>query len=349
MKSPSESWTLLRLRQPTEEHVEQAMQVHRNSLEILKKVGECLLKECQAWSASVQAIHKAKQDEEKIIAREAAKQAKAEAKAEQRAKDKAAKRQATEDAKKKASAEAEEADEDQEQDGQDEKDKKKRVRAKAGQNELTEADPGIFHDMMKLPFGAMVCTTTVAGLSEQIAADPSVCCVGRLRTGMLKKVLQDACLQYVCLGMHTIQDCTNTNAAMPLRLRLWYDMLYCYTILYSILKDSGLRTTGSYFTHVNSKQDWQRTLVEECSTFAEKARTMFASPQSPADHRTTLVQEGPAELFSLDSMLGIKAQTNAQMMKASRYHAEVLDRNHIADKRLVGNYNLQSKFKSCIV
>ena len=183
-----------KLRQPTVSHVQMAVDTHRNSLEILKKIAECLAKECSSWLSSVQAIHKSKAEEEKIRAREEAKAEKAEKMRQEKAKAKAEKAAAAE--KRKQEKEQENGkDGDGEGDGQTaaagEK-KSRKPRARAGEGELCESDPPILHGVLNLEFGGMAVCTTVAGMVSQITSDPGVACVGRLRTGMLKKVMQDS-------------------------------------------------------------------------------------------------------------------------------------------------------------
>lgn len=166
------------------------MDTHRNSLELLKKVADCLLKECTSWSSAVSALQKAKIDEERIVAREEEKIAKLTAKQEQKTREKEAKELAKQKQK-----EAEQAEQKDAGAGEDEK--SKRVRAKSGQAELTDSDPPLFHGMFKLPFGAFSSPTTATGLVTEIANDPGVACVGRFRTGMLKKVLTESRFHFI--------------------------------------------------------------------------------------------------------------------------------------------------------
>eukprot|EP00438_Fugacium_kawagutii_P019525 Skav235658 [mRNA] locus=scaffold358:823211:828088:+ [translate_table: standard] len=181
--------------QPTEVHVHMMMETHRNSLELLKKVADCLLKESTSWSSVVAAIQKAKVDEERITQREEQKAAKLEAKQRQRQKDKEAKELAKK--KKKEKEDSEKHEDAGEGQPDDEDSKKQRVRAKSGQAELTDSDPPIFHGMFKLPFGAMSSPTTATGLVQEIANDPGIACLGRFRTGMLKKVLTESRRSFV--------------------------------------------------------------------------------------------------------------------------------------------------------
>ena len=131
-------------RQPTAQHVECLAAAHRDSIEVLKKIGECCLKEASSWTANVTAIMKAKTDEEKAAAREVKKEEKRAAAAEKRANEKAAK-----EAKKIADAAAGANAVDAVECDDDASKKKTRNRNRGGQAELSESDPALFHAMFK--------------------------------------------------------------------------------------------------------------------------------------------------------------------------------------------------------
>ena len=68
------------------------MQLHRDGLELLAKVAECLIKECENWTANIQALIKAREMEEKAVKVAEAKSKKAEEKAAEKLKKKEASR-----------------------------------------------------------------------------------------------------------------------------------------------------------------------------------------------------------------------------------------------------------------
>ena len=183
-------------RQPTREHVELCAAAHRIALELLKKIAGCCLTESTSWVANIQALIKAKQDEEKALEREKAKENKKAAAAAKRSEEKAA-RAAAAEAKKKAkaakSAEDEGADADAAEPTVLEAPKKsKRNRNRVGQQELEETDPDLFKTMFKFSIGAMATLEDVPKFLQQIAEAPQAACLARLQRGTFKKVLSDS-------------------------------------------------------------------------------------------------------------------------------------------------------------
>jgi hypothetical protein len=70
------------------------LEQQRDGIELLAKIAECLLKECESWTSNIQALSKAKQMEEKALKAAQDKAKKAEAKAiEKQRKKEAAKRE----------------------------------------------------------------------------------------------------------------------------------------------------------------------------------------------------------------------------------------------------------------
>ena len=179
-------------RQPTAQHVDHLGATHRNSIEVLKKIGECCLKEASSWASNVTAILKAKTDEEKAAARESKKEEKRAAAAEKRAKEKAAK-----EAKKIADAAARSeqsalADAAGPEEAEGDERKKTRNRNRSGQSELVESDPPLFHTMFKFNVGAMAVSTEVLDFATSIAQVPDAASLVRLRRGHFKKVMSVA-------------------------------------------------------------------------------------------------------------------------------------------------------------
>jgi len=153
------------------------------------------LTESTSWVANIQALIKAKQDEEKALEREKAKENKKAAAAAKRSEEKAA-RAAAAEAKKKAKA-AKSAEEGAGADAAEptvlEAPKKsKRNRNRAGQQELEETDPDLFKTMFKFSIGAMATLEDVPKFLQQIAEAPQAACLARLQRGTFKKVLSDS-------------------------------------------------------------------------------------------------------------------------------------------------------------
>lgn len=149
--------------------------------------------ESTSWVANIQALIKAKQDEEKALEREKAKENKKAAAAAKRSEEKAA-RAAAAEAKKKAKA-AKSAEEGAGADAAEptvlEAPKKsKRNRNRAGQQELEETDPDLFKTMFSI--GAMATLEDVPKFLQQIAEAPQAACLARLQRGTFKKVLSDS-------------------------------------------------------------------------------------------------------------------------------------------------------------
>lgn len=185
------------LRQPSSQHVDQLAEVHRNALEVLKKIADCCCKEAAAWTANVQALAKAKQDEEKALARENQKEEKRAAQAEKKKREKilkAAKARADKAEKERMAEEGGGDQADVEEAAAQGKSKKTRNRNRSGTQELTEDDPELLHAMFKLPLGAMAVANDVASFVDQIAEVPGAACIARLRRGPFKKVLSDSWL-----------------------------------------------------------------------------------------------------------------------------------------------------------
>ncbi|CAL1170490.1 unnamed protein product [Cladocopium goreaui] len=178
------------LRQPSCQHVDQLAEVHRNALEVLKKIADCCCKEAAAWTANVQALAKAKQDEEKALARENQKEEKRAAQAEKKKREKilkAAKARADKAEKERMAEEGGGDQADVEEAAAQGKSKKTRNRNRSGTQELTEDDPELLHAMFKLPLGAMAVANDVASFVDQIAEVPGAACIARLRRGPFKK------------------------------------------------------------------------------------------------------------------------------------------------------------------
>lgn len=164
-------------------------------MEILKKIADCCIKEAQSWVSNIQAMAKAKADEDKAKRREETKEAKRVEQAEKKKRDKIIKEAKAKGEKEKKALEkkAQDAANGQNAEGAEEDGgkSKKRNRTRTGHQELTSEDPDLFHNMFKLPMGAMAETSEIADFLQQIAEVPGAACVARLRRGAFKKALTD--------------------------------------------------------------------------------------------------------------------------------------------------------------
>lgn len=177
-------------RQPTAEHVERLLATHRTALEILKKIGECCVKESQSWLSHVQALIKSKAEEEKTMAKEEQKEKKRVELAEQRKKDKLQKAEAKAKAAKAAQDAAKK--EDAEEKEEDTDSKKRRNRQRSGCNEVEESEPELLREMFKLSRGAIGVCKSVPEFVKTICETPGISCLARLNRGPFKKVLSDS-------------------------------------------------------------------------------------------------------------------------------------------------------------
>ena len=177
------------LRQPTTEKVQCHTEKQKNAINLLKTVANCLQKECEQWVANIQALLKAKAEEEKKIrqaqekveADEKKRVLKAEIRAQKLAEEEAA-----------ASAALVPEEEDEEEDEGDGKKKRKGRRQRVNKPDLTEDDPQILRDISKLP---AMHSAEIAGdigqLLDVVSANPKAACLGRLKKAPVKKLLQD--------------------------------------------------------------------------------------------------------------------------------------------------------------
>lgn len=155
---------------------------------ILKKIAECSIQETANWQSNVQALTKARTDEQKALQREEKKEEKRRRQIQKRAADKAKKDAEKQAAKEKANADREAEGAGGEGEHGDDS-KKGRNRTKTGQHEVTEDDPPLLHTMFKFAMGAMAVCNDVDSFLTTIAETPSVTCVARLRRGPLKKMM----------------------------------------------------------------------------------------------------------------------------------------------------------------
>ena len=173
------------------------METQRNAIQLLIKIAECLVKECEAWTSNSLALVKAKQDEETAFRKAQEKANKLEEKAAARQQKKEAEKLAKEMKAKQKAADSEAAKEAG-HDDDDKEGKNKKVRKQRrtdGEAEITPEDPPVIQNMFKFPASTVIYQTfEVAPFIKQLAEKPNVSAVMRLRRGPFKKVLADALL-----------------------------------------------------------------------------------------------------------------------------------------------------------
>ena len=173
----------LSLRQASEQAVTQVGETHRNSISVIKLIGECLLKECVSWKAQMVALRKAKETEEKVTAKAVEKARQAEQKRvekEQKTREKAQEAEA---------AKASEIDAETEQ--EDPKKKKSRKPRNAGLTSVDASDPAVLQEIGKFQAGNVSCLASVGDFITHIISQPATPCIARLKKAMYKKVLQE--------------------------------------------------------------------------------------------------------------------------------------------------------------
>ena len=174
-------------RQPSIDKIMYAVDAHRAGIIVAKKMAECCLKEAQAWSTSIEALHKAKKEEEAAIQKALVKEKKDAEKRAQKAQaklEKEAKQQADKEARKAAAA-AERPDDN----GEGEAKAKTKRRRTGGQEDLSETDPLILHEMSKFTGGSIAFHESLEEFAKAIAAEPGVACCCRLKKASLKKAM----------------------------------------------------------------------------------------------------------------------------------------------------------------
>lgn len=183
-------------RQPSAAHVEAMVESLRNSVEILKRISDCLSKECESWISNIQALRKAKADEEAIERKEQERQDKMAKKAAER---EAAKQRKAEEASAKAAAKAaakkaaaENADQNQSAPNEADGTTTRKKRKTHGGNELDENDPVVLKMQAQFAGGAIAQSPNVLDFVTNVARRPEAACVAKLKKGIIKKVLIDS-------------------------------------------------------------------------------------------------------------------------------------------------------------
>ena len=187
------------------------MDVQRNSIEILRKIAECLQKEVESWLANMTALIKARKDEEKALERAEEKARKADVKAEERqAKKERAEAAKAERKKQQEASAADKAVGDANPEAAEAKRKAKKRRHE-GEQEIDEADFALVQDMSKIIQGAMPQATDVATFVKLVAEHPERACVAKLRRGQIKKVMAESRLFIFSVILFLVLDTWRVN------------------------------------------------------------------------------------------------------------------------------------------
>jgi len=186
-------------RQPSVRHIDLILETQRNAIELLRVLGNCLIKECDSWNANVLALIKAKQDEEKAVEKARIKAAKDEAKQIQKAKDKEEQARLKEEKRSKPKEETTNTAEhggEREPEESDGKARKKSRPVRGGSTEISEEDFPVIYHGSKVACGAMSLSQDVGAFVKCMAERPHIACMARLRRGPFKKVLIVTCLHW---------------------------------------------------------------------------------------------------------------------------------------------------------
>ena len=168
-----------------------ALDRHRAGINALKRIADCCLKEAETWASSVTALHKARQDEEKAAQKVRDQEKKQEERRIAREKSKLEreqKREATKDAKAAAAAAAKAEDKGLD-DGAGVAAKAKKRRRTGGQEDLSDHDPRILHEMSKFSGGSIGVVDSFDDFIKLIVNAPGSACCLRLKKSSFKKAM----------------------------------------------------------------------------------------------------------------------------------------------------------------
>ena len=181
--------TLLDIQGSTEK-VRELMEIQKVSMQLLKKIAQCVVTEAESWKTGYQALKKAKEIEEQAKEKAELQEKKAEEKKQKRI-DAAQQREAEKEAKK--AEDAAKAAQEQEEGGGGDGDEgdgetRKSRRRTLGKEELDESDPSVLRELRT----SVPQTKMVEELNEfisEIVYRPEHPCVVRLKKGSFGKVL----------------------------------------------------------------------------------------------------------------------------------------------------------------
>lgn len=166
------------------------MEIQKVSMQLLKKIAQCVVTEAESWKTGYQALKKAKEIEEQAKEKAELQEKKAEEKKQKRI-DAAKQREAEKEAKK--AEDAAKAAQEQEEGGGGDGDEgdgetRKSRRRTLGKEELDESDPSVLRELRT----SVPQTKMVEELNEfisEIVYRPEHPCVVRLKKGSFGKVL----------------------------------------------------------------------------------------------------------------------------------------------------------------
>lgn len=176
------------IRQPSMDKITLAVDHHRAGITALKRIADCCLKEADTWASSVTALHKARQEEEKAAQRVKEQEKKQEERRIAREKNKQARDQKREKTKEAKAAAAALAADKSVEDGAGATKAKKRRRT-GGQEDLSEQDPKILHEMSTFAGGSMGVVESFDEFIKLIVNAPGSACCLRLKKASFKKAM----------------------------------------------------------------------------------------------------------------------------------------------------------------
>ena len=182
LPDPSASvFAFVNVRQPSCDKIDALVDQHRTGLAVLKKAADACLKEGESWQNNLQALHKARLQEEAACKKAKEKELKAEVKE-------------AEKIKKSKEKEQEKQQKEQEREsvretGGEEERKKQRRKRIGGQDELNDADPLVLREMSKFNSGSMAFVESICEFAQSIASSPDLPVACRLKKASLKKAM----------------------------------------------------------------------------------------------------------------------------------------------------------------
>ena len=180
--------------QPSVEKVNALMDHQRNAFQVLIKIANCVLTEAEVFKTTVQALIKARKDEEEAVRKANEKERKAEEKRLDRIANKEKIKADKQKQKEAAEAEAAKAnvEGDLQQDGADNK-KQRRIRMKV--DDLEDTDPSVLRTFKgSSTIDAAAIVENLNEFIEHVCTSPHLPAVARFRKASIKKVLQVSCL-----------------------------------------------------------------------------------------------------------------------------------------------------------
>lgn len=176
--------------QPTADKVISLMDSQKNAIMVLNKIACCVATEADAWKAGVQALVKARKEEEEALRKAELAEQKAAEKRQEKA-EKAAQKKAEKEAEKQKKQLEEAAEKEAlAESGEVTEEKGKRRKVRLGSDLLEDTDPSVLRSLRTSPDVEQTpIFETLQGFVNKIALSPHRPAICRLRKGNIKKVL----------------------------------------------------------------------------------------------------------------------------------------------------------------